>query len=433
MLRRILGLTRRTVDVYNEAGLSAARSYIYKSFATKGATVASHLWATRQYMLPWRLAAEVRRLRTIRREGRLTLAIAATGGLGDLIIAARCIRDLQREAEPFSFDVFVSAPDTARWLFSAVPGFERAFADTIENIAGRAYDLRLCANQTIVISPGSEPSASLRQAPRMTAVVNHINRARRSIEPYIRYHPLLDNGLARKAVMSNRCRRDFLHSMAGLEYGGDQLDIASDDSIISRLGLTGRPFVTLHNGFDPNFVIVGQRATKCYPHFAEVVAGLKAARPDLLIVQIGTATSEPIAHVDVPLIGRTNLQEVAGLLRATSLHLDNEGGLVHLAACYGRRSVVVFGPTPSDYFGYPHNINVDPLRCGNCWWIDELWMDRCPRGLAEPECVYAQPPETIVSHALQALGARDAALLPLQCTRSPNCPTDSASSQRRAL
>lgn len=161
--------------------------------------------------------------------------------------------------------------------------------------------------------------------------------------------------------------------------------------------------MTVHNGFDTNFVIAGQRATKCYPHFAEVATGLKAARPDLIVVQIGTTTSDPMPGVDLNLIGQTSLREVAGLLRATALHLDNEGGLVHLAACYGRRSLVVFGPTPSDYFGYPHNINVDPVRCGGCWWIDELWMDRCPRGMAQPECMFTQPPERIVALALAAL------------------------------
>jgi hypothetical protein len=64
---------------------------------------------------------------------------------------------------------------------------------------------------------------------------------------------------------------------------------------------------------------------------------------------------------------------------------------------------VVFGPTPSDYFGYPENINIDPVQCGGCWWIDELWMDRCPRGSAQPECMFTQPPEKIVAEALAAL------------------------------
>jgi ADP-heptose:LPS heptosyltransferase len=34
-------------------------------------------------------------------------------------------------------------------------------------------------------------------------------------------------------------------------------------------------------------------------------------------------------------VGRTNLKECASLIEASALHLDNESGLVHLAAARG--------------------------------------------------------------------------------------------------
>lgn len=407
MLARLSRLTRRASFVYHETGSRrAAFDFFCKSLMAKASTVATHLWSFRRYLMPWRLIAEARRLDAIRSDGRLAMAITVSGGLGDLVVIARWMRDLAGRVEPFSFDVFAPSPSLAGWVFSAVPGFGRAYPDTLDDLAGRGYDLRLRVNQTVVVQYESVRWARLRKAPRMVAVVAKMNAARHrgGLEPYILNHPRLDNGLARKAVYAGRNRNDFLHSLTGLGYGGDLLSLAADETVLERLGLAGRAFVTVHNGFDTNFVITGQRATKCYPHFAAVVAGLKAARPDLVLVQLGTTTSEPIPGVDLDLIGQTTLAEVAGLLRATALHLDNEGGLVHLAACYGRRSLVVFGPTPSSYFGYPQNINVDPVRCGGCWWIDELWMDRCPRGMAQPECMFTQPPEQIVGLALTALG-----------------------------
>lgn len=407
MLARLSRLTRRASFVYHETGSRrAAFDFFCKSLMAKVSTVATHLWSFRRYLMPWRLFAEARRLDAIRSDGRLAIAITVSGGLGDLVVIARWMRDLAGSVEPFSFDVFAPSPSLAGWVFSAVPGFGRAYPDTLDDLAGRGYDLRLRVNQTVVVQYESVRWARLRKAPRMVAVVAKMNAARHrgGLEPYILNHPRLDNGLARKAVYAGCNRNDFLHSLTGLGYGGDLLGLAADESVLERLGLAGRVFVTVHNGFDTNFVITGQRATKCYPHFAAVVAGLKAARPDLVVVQLGTTTSEPIPGVDLDLIGQTSLAEVAGLLRATALHLDNEGGLVHLAACYGRRSLVVFGPTPSGYFGYPQNINVDPVRCGGCWWIDELWMDRCPRGMAQPECMFSQPPDKIVGLALTALG-----------------------------
>jgi ADP-heptose:LPS heptosyltransferase len=167
--------------------------------------------------------------------------------------------------------------------------------------------------------------------------------------------------------------------------------------------LAGRRYLTVHNGFDPDFVISRATTTKCYPHFASVVSELKLRYPQLLLVQIGGATSTPIAGVDVGLIGRTTIPEAAAVIAGAQLHLDNESGLVHMAACLGTRSCVLFGPTDADYFGYPQNINLRPGCCGGCWWTTDSWMDQCPRGFATPPCMDSIVPEDVVRHLLRTL------------------------------
>ncbi|MBJ7252119.1 MAG: hypothetical protein JHC89_12160 [Acetobacteraceae bacterium] len=164
-------------------------------------------------MLPWRLAAERRRLAAHRQQGRLVIAVNAVGGLGDLIIIARCLRDLAKEAEAFTFDVFVAAPDLAQWVFAAVPGFGRAYPDTLERLSTRNYDLRLRINQTVIAAPDTISWDRLRQAPRMLQTIRRLLFLSRqtSLEPYISHHPRLDNGLARKAVYGGKSRQDFLH------------------------------------------------------------------------------------------------------------------------------------------------------------------------------------------------------------------------------
>lgn len=406
MLARLARLRARTAAVYRETGSGrAAGAYAGKLILAKAALFAGHLRALGRRAMPWHAAAEVRRLDYLRRNGDMVIAITVSGGIGDLIVYARFMRDLAAEAGPFVFDVFASRPLIAEWVFGAVPGFASAFPDSLEPFAARAYDLELRVNQGLSLSGEATNWARLRQAPRMLSVLDAIQHSAlaKDMALYLKYHPRLDNGMARKAVLAGRQRNDFLHSLAAIPYGGPAFTIAADESALARFGLQGRDFITVHNGFDTNFIIRGQRATKCYPHFDRVIATMKAARPGLLIVQLGTTTSEPIPDVDLNLIGQTNLQQAAALMRATLLHLDNEGGLVHLAACYGRRSLVVFGPTPSDYFGYTENINVNPVKCGDCWWLDDLWMDRCPRGLPEPECMFSQPPEQIAHLALDAI------------------------------
>jgi len=406
MLARLMRLQRNSVAIYRETGSArAACAYAGRMLATKASLLGRHARSLRKTLTPWHAAAEVKRLEALRQDGSLVLAIGISGGIGDLIVAARFMRDLAAQTEAFTFDVFAARPSLIDWIFSKVPGFARAYPDSLLPLAGRAYDLAVQIHQGLVIHNTTANWARLRQASQMHTVIAHAQQAliAGQFALYLNNHPRLDNGLARKAVLAGRTRSDFLHSMADINYGGDIINIPADESVLARFNLQGKAFITVHNGFDTNFIISGKRATKCYPYFDHVVTAIKAARPDLLIVQIGTTTSEEIPDVDLNLIGQTNLQEVAGLLHATRLHLDNEGGLVHLAACYGRRSLVVFGPTPSDYFGYAGNININPLKCGNCWWLDDLWMDRCPRGLTQPECMFSQPPEHVAALAIEAL------------------------------
>jgi hypothetical protein len=193
--------------------------------------------------------------------------------------------------------------------------------------------------------------------------------------------------------------------MLHIRKGSDAFDLAVDERILAARRLEPWTYVTIHNGFDPNMVVVGDTSTKCYPRFAEVVSEIKAARPDLTIVQVGASTSAPIEGVDVCLVGMTNLPELGAVLKHAAWHVDIESGLVHMARCFDTGCTVVFGPTPADYFGYEGNQNLSPPLCGDCWWTRETWMARCPRGLATPVCT-THDPAFIARQALQSLNAR---------------------------
>jgi hypothetical protein len=133
------------------------------------------------------------------------------------------------------------------------------------------------------------------------------------------------------------------------------------------------------------------------------VTRLRHVLPHLIFVQVGAGTSEKITECDIDLIGETTLSEVAGLLSKAAFHIDNEGGLVHLARCYGVRCGVVFGPTPADYFAYPGNVNISPPICGNCWWMTRTWMDACAKGYSAPRCMVEQDPALVADRILAGL------------------------------
>jgi hypothetical protein len=232
---------------------------------------------------------------------------------------------------------------------------------------------------------------------KLTKAAYNLIHFRSKIETMVHNHPSMDGFLGQKAVFMNFNRANFLHGMAGVPYGGPELDLRYDLSYVERFGLRDRSFVTINNGFDPGFIVTRAQATKCYPHCEGLVRRFKASFPGVRVVQIGTTTSTPIRSADVNLIGQTSLQQAAGLLARASLHIDNEGGLVHVARSLGVRSCVIFGPTSLDYFAYPDNINIRPTFCGGCWWINSTWMDACPRGFEAAHCMTTQEPEDIVA------------------------------------
>lgn len=337
-------------------------------------------------------------------QSKAVLAIRVAGGVGDLLVIARFIRDLQAEAGPFIFDIFCVHPKIAQWIFSNVPGFENSEFDTVMHIGKlRAfYDAELHISQTVTVAYKDKKETPLNRYP-LSKIFQAVARASQELHLYIANQPFLDNSLGRVAVYSNASRRNFLHHMASIHYGDDLFPIPSNTGALDRFALQGKRWVTVHNGFDTNFIVSGRQATKCYPHFDSVLAIIKQARPDLIIIQIGASNSTKLRHADVDMISQTTLQEVTAVLQGSMLHLDNESGLVHLSACLGTQSIVVFGPTPSDYFAYPNNTSINPTFCGGCWWINELWMDHCSRNLPSAECMTTIKPEYIAQAFLERL------------------------------
>ncbi len=356
-----------------------------------------------------KVRAAVVRLREAAPPSQPYLAFAVTGGLGDCLVMARFIRDLAAQIGDMRFDLFAPNPKVASWAFSNVAGFHAAYHDiSFEQTLGD-YDASLRLSQFAVVYNDEVRWKSVRECPELAQLLYNLVQYRPKIDLFVERHPWLDNFLARTAVFAGATRRDFMHLMAGLPYSGDLLPVPQDNATVARLGLRAGQYITVHNGFDTGFVISGRRATKCYPHFGAVVARLKAAMPHMRFVQLGTVTSEPVADCDLILLNKTSMDQASSIIAQAALHIDNESGLVHLAACVGTRSAVVFGPTPSDYFGYPGNINIEPPICGNCWWMTRTWMDSCAKGFGVPLCMTQQEPDKIADRIL-----REVAPLPAQ-------------------
>jgi len=349
----------------------------------------------------------------------LAIAFLVTGGLGDHIAAARFVRDLTKYASPFVFDIYSSRPAAARWLFSAFPACRACYDEATSWDENRhMYPLGLWVMQFVSMDRDCYDPARVRAANAVLAdLAEVIDKAEAPYELFVANTPRTDSLLARRAHFLGVGRNRISHSIIGLAYGGDLLDVGTVAGVLDRFDLEGRRYITVHNGFDVDYSFLpknvqpppADRSTRAYQGFDKVVASLKNEFRDLLVVQIGSQSGQPIPRADMHLLNRTSLGETAELLRGSMLHIDSEGAMVHLAAAVGTRSCVVFGPTSVSYFAYKDNINLPPPVCGDCWWSTDDWQTNCPRGMLKPQCLSERTPESVVEAVRPAIAAALAA------------------------
>jgi hypothetical protein len=333
--------------------------------------------------------------------------IRITGGLGDAIIVARLARDLQAElGEHAKFDVYFHSPQVIEPFFNGINGFrESIHIDAFQSVVPY-YTFSFIANQYVTfVNEHINHRILLRNHPKILKLFGHSQAMRRDIEKYITAHPILDGAFSDLAVRQGHKRYTYLHHMLGIPYGGGRLNISVEPNACETFGLTPGSYITVHDGWDTKFALVVHRPTKvlALQAWVDIVRQLKIARPDLTIVQLGGKTGENIQGVDVNLKNKLSFVQSMAILADSALHLDTESGLVHIGVALGVKSVVMFGPTNVEWFGYPQNANIAPKQCGNCWWSTESWMDVCPTGHEKPVCLDKIDPQEVVSHALALL------------------------------
>lgn len=166
-------------------------------------------------------------------------------------------------------------------------------------------------------------------------------------------------------------------------------------------------YITIHDGFDVNQVsIVSGRATKTWniDQWRQLVHLIKEELPEYEVIQLGSVTSRVIQEVDKCLVNRTTLIQSFEILSESSLHIDGDSGLVHAATRMGIPCVVMWGPTPKDFYGYIQNHNIDSPICRPCYGVKDNWNDRCPRGFIEPLCMDEIKAVAVMDKVRKALG-----------------------------
>ena len=327
-----------------------------------------------------------------RQEG-LSIAFLVDGGLGDIIVAKKYISTILDLAEDgFCVDIygnklFISAIfGQPEWLNNIYPTgmYWREY---------NQYDISVHMSYLIQINNMSE----LRVKSHSSRLYNVMLHMKKQIENY---------GLAYKSMMAcyvhfARCRYLGLNAYTcynepgGIEITSMSVEIPLQDRFLYALKeLKLPPYITLHYGWGelPKGTM---HHVKVWPiqHYERFIKKIKEKWPEISILQVGSENDQRLPGVDRRFMGE-DLELVKWLLKGSIMHIDDEGGLVHLATQLGTKCAVLFGPTPVWYFGYPQNINIVASACSSCYYLNGNFAT-CIRQQSQPECMYSITPELV--------------------------------------
>lgn len=139
----------------------------------------------------------------------------------------------------------------------------------------------------------------------------------------------------------------------------------------------------------------GRHGVKSWPtrYWVEFISLLKSKMPEITVVQSGGNGVEKFENADRHLLG-TDLELTKYILKNSLLHVDIEGGPVHLASQLGTKCVVLFGAIEVDFLKYTQNINIVSEVCSPCYFAWDT-DSQCLLGGKEPLCMLSITPQKV--------------------------------------
>ena len=321
-------------------------------------------------------------------EGHILIAFYPTGGFGDGIISSKLLDEFMTLG-PVRIDVFCNNIAFGQAVYGKRPNVRVLPYDAYEH-SKYIYDIALTVEHFIHVDYYKAKNVA-KYSPALADKMHALGVSIRKVRPDI------GQQCYREAMHFERCKLLGINRYTELNHINvfhiqDQRSAVYLDkdylSKLEELGILGKKYITINRGADS----MGRSGTqtKVWPeeYYVEFVRLFKQRYPDIHVYQIGSKGNTKIKGADRYVFGE-NLEVIKWVLKNSKLHLDCEGGMVHLASQLSTKCLVIFGPTPAHMYAYPWNINLIPKNCSNCMGSHEDWAFTCYRGLSEPECMYS--------------------------------------------
>jgi hypothetical protein len=354
-----------------------------------------------------------------RKGDELKVAIAMLGGVGDILIYGLAIKEFSKRIKyKHTIDIYtdgVPPKGVLDFVFQKYPFIRQCvgddghkwpmFLEHTPHMSTEPYDVLLRIDRYVSVAHcGYEYVA--RRSPWLSFFCRKNRSFYKKNAKYFKDPPAYHSLVTQWSILNGKARWQQSDScqLLGIDNSNHtflSLDPASMD-ILSTLGLQNTPYITLQRGINCQNNLAS--STKLWPvHFYEkFIKSFHEKYRHIKIVQLGHSqnTCALLPGIDIDLIGKTSLDEVAIILKHSLFHLDGEAGMVHMKKFLNGRSIVLFGPTSAEVFGYPENINITGNGCRSwCEWVSDDWNKTCLRGFAEAPCMASITPEMVMNAA----------------------------------
>lgn len=327
---------------------------------------------------------------------QISIACRLTGGLGDYIVASKFVDELNEYAI-CNIDIYCENLYFGQAVFEQrenvkvlpAPGYYGRVAK---------YDLSILIEHYIHVN-AYNANRLANMAPKLYEKVFQLKKIWKKI-----YVPIEEQAY-REAIHFRRCKILGYDRWTEMRMGGifkienKTTHIPIIDSYYQRfeeLKLADKTYITLNFGADS----MGKRnqQIKMWPleYYNQFIVMFRELYPNIKIIQLGTKNTPYMKNADYYIMNES-LETVKWILKNSSLHIDCEGGLVHLATQLDTKCIVIFGPTPLHMYGYTQNINLVSTKCSDCMGLITNWAFECYRGLDKPICIYDITPDIVIN------------------------------------
>ena len=331
-------------------------------------------------------------------DSRVRICAIITGGLGDYIIEKKAIMEIQKLDTNSVF--FLTTEDLRKKDFLDTVFFDmQGVYLTYENekdIKQTEYDLVFRLDHIIHILYADVCSLRKKSESIYKFVDEWITNYDyiKEYNSRIPYESIIHVNRAR---LTKKDRYSIMASYTSLNIDGHDVPIGLKENYRRYYEQLNLPSVYITMNFGADARPDGLMQVKTWPveNYNALIELIKKDYPSIKIVQIGNRNTFKFAGVDVYAFDN-NIETVKYILKNSSLHIDCEGGLVHLATQLGTKCAVLFGPTPAFYYGYEENINVLPRVCGECMGVIEEWYTHCILDDSYPaKCMLSLSPDYV--------------------------------------